>query len=66
MPVLTTKNSIFSIRKNYDIDNRIIDLWNDVDEFSKGLFYDRIKWDDCKEAVRNWYISMLRKYNYAS
>ena len=60
--IFAHKVGIFAEDKSSNKNERVEELWFDTLEFCHALFSDRIKWDYTKQAVKNWYISMLRKY----
>lgn len=61
--IFAHKIGIFAENKIVYNNERVEELWLDTLEFCHALFSDRIKWDYTKQAIKNWYISMLRKYS---
>jgi len=60
--IFVNRSGVFSINKSMEVGNSVEELWNDTEDFCHALFSDRIKWDYTKQAIKNWYTSMLRKY----
>lgn len=60
--IFVHNNGVLAENKTSRKNERLEELWVDTLDFCHALFSDRIKWDYTKQAIKNWYISMLRKY----